>query len=305
MNTPIAYTVALCTHNHADRLKRTLDDLPRIRAPKNDWEFLVVDNGSCDDTPNILNNQPWPKAWQVRVVREEKLGLSSARNRAISEARGEYIIFMDDDETADPHWLCAFERLIETKRPDAFGGPIHVLFEDERPRWLKNELLGFLGELNRSKTIIPLTDKGSSFNGGNFGFLRSICLRVGRFDEQLGRKGMINSGGEEVDFYLRLLHAGFRIWWTPEAIIYHRIQAAKLNRLYFLDLHYCQGRIQGARARGNQPKLPPRYLYPQALRAYVKALRKRLVEGSDYSLRLEMNAAYFTGYLLGWLKDSV
>ncbi|TXT19555.1 MAG: putative glycosyltransferase [bacterium] len=95
----IAYTVALCTHNHADRLERTLADLPRIRVPDAAWEFLVIDNGSRDATPAMLAGHDWPPGWTVRVVREEKLGLSNARNRAIAEARGEYVIFMDDDET--------------------------------------------------------------------------------------------------------------------------------------------------------------------------------------------------------------
>jgi len=97
-----AYTVALCTHNHADRLVRTLADLATLKMPEAQWELLVVDNGSRDDTPQLLGRQRWPDGWRVRVVREEKLGLSHARNRAIDEARGEYVIFIDDDETVDP-----------------------------------------------------------------------------------------------------------------------------------------------------------------------------------------------------------
>ena len=122
----IAYTVALCTHNHADRLARTLAELAALRPPKRSWEFLVIDNGCSDSTPELLAQHAWPPEWRVRIVRENKLGLSNARNRAIAEAVGEYVIFMDDDETADPEWLCAFERLIGAKQPDAFGGRIRV-----------------------------------------------------------------------------------------------------------------------------------------------------------------------------------
>lgn len=303
MSVELDYTVALCTHNHADRMERTLADLPRIRPPRGSWEFLVIDNGSRDATPAVLAGNVWPEGWLVRVVREDKLGLSNARNRAIVEAQGKYVIFMDDDETADPDWLCAFERLIEAEQPDAFGGRIRVLFEDQRPSWLADDLLGFLGEVNRADAIAPLTAEDTSFFGGNFGFRRSVSKRVGGFDANLGRKGTTNTGGEEVDFYLRLLGAGLKVWWTPEAIIHHRIQAAKLRRSYFLDLHYRQGRIQGARARGDQSRLPPRFLLPQAVRAFARALGKRLHKGADQSLRLEMNAAYFSGYLLGWMRD--
>lgn len=296
----VAYTVALCTHNHADRLKRTLTDLAQLNSSRAPWEFLIIDNGCGDETPNLLAHYAWPAAWQVRIVREEKLGLSNARNRAIAEAAGDYVIFMDDDETADPDWLCAYERLIEANKPDAFGSRIRVLFEDARPAWLQDDLLGFLGELNRFGQITQLTSPATSFYGGNFGLRKAVCQRAGGFDDMFGRKGDDNTGGEEVDFYRRLLAAGFHAWWTPEAVIYHRIQASKLSRRYFLDLHFCQGKVEGKRARGRKARIPPLYLYPQLLRALSTALSARLTKGRNHSLRKEMNVAYFLGYLAGW-----
>lgn len=299
-----AYTVALCTHNHADRLVRTLADLPTLKSPHAPWEFLVIDNGCRDATPELLARHVWPEGWQVRVVREEKLGLSNARNRAIDEARGDYVIFMDDDETADPDWLCAYERLIRVHDPDAFGSRIEVLFEDKRPAWLKDELLGFLGELNRSDEICQLTDPYTSFHGGNFGLHKRVCDKVGRFDDMLGRKGTDNTGGEEVDFYRRLLAAGFKVWWTPEAVIHHRIQAEKLTRGYFLDLHYRQGRIEAIRRRGGGSRLPPPYLFGQLLRALQAVLAQWRAEGRTATLRREMNVAYFLGQIHGWASGS-
>lgn len=297
----IAYTVALCTHNHADRLVRTLADLSGVRSPRAEWEFLVIDNASSDATPDILACYVWPETWHVRIVREEKLGLSNARNRAIREARGEYIIFMDDDETADTEWLIAFERLIEAHVPDAFGGRIDVLFEGIRPAWLADELLGFLGQVNRADTIAPLTDQGTFFHGGNFGFRKSVCRAVGGFDSMLGRKGADNTGGEEVDFYRRLIGSGFKVWWTPEAVIYHRIQADKLNRGYFLDLHYRQGKMEAIKRRGTGSRMPPNYLYGQLYRACKAAWHNYREDGRDATLRREMNVAYFVGQILGWL----
>lgn len=296
----VAYTVALCTHNHADRLTRTLADLAELQSPQAHWELLIVDNGCHDETPELLAGHAWPTGWQARVVREEQLGLSNARNRAIAEARGDYVIFMDDDETPDPDWLRAYERLILDKKPDAFGGRIRVLFEDLRPPWLSDELLGFLGELNRAEEIVPLTDPGASFYGGNFGIHRSVCAIVGHFDAMLGRKGTDNTGGEEVDFYRRLLAAGLKVWWTPEAIIHHRIQAAKLNRSYFLDLHYRQGRMEAIRRRGAGSRLPPNYLYGQLLRAMASVWSVYRQAGRNASLRKEMNVAYFLGQIAGW-----
>lgn len=296
----LSFTVALCTHNHADRLERTLADLAAIDVPKAAWELLVIDNASRDATPQLLARHIWPAGWQVRVVHEDKLGLSNARNRAIREARGEYLVFIDDDETPDRDWLCALERLVETHAPDAFGGRIRVLFEDRRPPWLTDELLGFLGELNRDDGIVPLTSPATSFYGGNFGFRRSVCDSVGGFDAHLGRKGTDNTGGEEVDFYRRLLAADLKVWWTPEAIIHHRIQAVKLDRAYFRDLHYRQGRMEAIRQRGRGSRIPPRYLYGQLLRACLAVWTVFRSDGRDRTLRREMNVSYFAGQILGW-----
>jgi glycosyltransferase involved in cell wall biosynthesis len=262
--------------------------------------LLVIENGSTDATPSILASHAWPAAWHVRVVREEKLGLSNARNRAIEEAQGDYLLFIDDDETPDPEWLRAFEALIKDHAPDAFGGRIEVLFEGERPEWLTDELLGFLGQLNRADRVTRLTERNTSFHGGNFGVRKAVCQAVGGFDSMLGRKGTDNTGGEEVDYYRRLLDQGRRVYWTPHAVIHHRIQADKLKRSYFLDLHYRQGRMEGVRRRGDGSRIPPRYLVPQLGRALHALLKQWAAEGRTATVRKEMNVAYFVGHILGW-----
>lgn len=297
-------TVALCTHNHADRLRRTLSDLSRLRQPAHPWEFLVIDNGSTDATPDLLATPGWhPEGVRVRIVREERLGLSNARNRALREAAGEYILFMDDDETPDPDWLVAYDNAISAHHPDALGGRIEVEFEDgERPAWLKDELLGFLGKLDHGEARW-LSDRATPIFGGNFAFRREVFDRIGDFDARLGRKGGNNDGGEDTEIYRRLLEHGCSVRWVPGAVINHRIQTPKLRRTYFLDLHYRQGRMEGSRKRGSSSRLPPPYLIGQVLRAYRRAVGLRIRAGANNSLRQEMNAAYFSGYLAGWLRD--
>lgn len=294
-------TVALCTHNHNNRLVRTLADLAQLKPPVSPWELLVIDNASTDTTPALLASSDWrPEKTDVRIVREEKLGLSNARNRALQEARGEYILFMDDDETPDPAWLAEYEQAMREHRPDALGGRIEVFFEDGgRPLWLQDELLGFLGKLDHGEACW-LTESTTPIFGGNFAFRRSVFERIGNFDARLGRQGTANIGGEDTEIYRRLLEHGCRVRWVPQAIIHHRIQTPKLQRSYFLDLHFRQGRMEGTRKHGKGSRIPPLYLYPQVARAYGRALATRFQQGANRSLRLEMNAAYFTGYLIGW-----
>lgn len=298
----VSLTVAICTHNHERRLTRTLRELKRVVPPDSSWELLIVDNASTDGTPQVAAASDWrtPDV-KVRVVHEERLGVSNARNRAIQEATGEYVVFMDDDETPDPQWLCAFERVILTTRPDALGGRIEVMFEDgERPAWLQDELLGFLGKLDHGSAPRPLLDPATPIFTGNSAYRRDAFTRIGAFNATLGRKGNVNTGGEDVEIYRRMIASGCKVWWVPDAVIYHRIQADKLRRSYFLDLHFRQGRTEGIHRRGGDSRIPPAYLLPQLWRAIEAALSERIRRGSRASLRKEMNVAYFWGYILGW-----
>jgi glycosyltransferase involved in cell wall biosynthesis len=298
----IAYTVALCTHNHAPRLARTLRDLGGLIQPEQPWEFLVIDNASTDDTAAILADKSWRfPGPEVRMVREEKLGISHARNRAVKEARGEYIIFIDDDETPDTGWLHAYEHMIQQEHPDALGGRIDVMFEDaDRPPWLSDELLGFLGKLDHGTVQHQLTDSDTPIFTGNCGFKKSIFDDAGLFNVDLGRRGGDNTGGEDTEMYRRLVEAGYSVWWTPSAVINHRIQVGKLSRRYFLDLHYREGRMAGLLARGGHSRIPPFYLYLQLGHAIRNVFVLWRSGGRNATLRREMNVAYFVGYIFGW-----
>ena len=78
-------------------------------------------------------------------------------------------------------------------------------------------------------------------------------------------------------------------WWTPEAVIHHRIQAVKLDRSYFLDLHYRMGRMEAIRQRGPGSRLPPLYLFGQLLRSLQAVLAQWRTEGRVATLRRGMN----------------
>ncbi len=306
MTAPLV-TVALCTHNHLDRLKRTLAELQALAGPPQGWELLVVDNASSDGSAEYLATAAWqPPAAATRVVREARLGLSNARNCAIAQAAGEYLLFIDDDETPHAQWLVNHAAAMVQHRPDALGGPIDVQFVDgARPAWLQDELLGFIGKIDHGGEGRWLTEQKTPIFGGNFAFKRVAFERIGLFDASLGRLGAANFGGEDIEIYERLLQAGCRVRWVPDALIYHRVESSKLRRGYFLDLHFRQGRTEGARRREleRRSRVPPLYLLPQLARAMRAAAARRFRASADASLRTEMNVAYFLGHIAGWVRD--
>ena len=303
---PLLITVALCTHNRAQRLGVTLKALSSLQAPDQACELLVVDNGSTDETPSLLADTAWHPAWcAVRVVEEPRLGIAFARNRAVEEAHGKYVLFLDDDETAEPDWIRRMEARILETGADALGGRIEVMFvESPRPCWVTDELLGFLGKLDHGPSMHRIKSTEHAIYTGNAAFLRDTVRKLGGFDNTLGRRGHDSSGGEDVDLFRRLIAGGFHVEWVNDAVIHHRIQSWKLQRSYFRGLHYKQGCMEGRRSRGTQGPLPPRYLFPQLARAVARWFNQWLHHGYDSTLRKEMNVCYFAGYIAGWVIGS-
>ncbi|MGH9885968.1 MAG: glycosyltransferase family 2 protein, partial [bacterium] len=128
-------SVAICTRDRAASLRRTLASLAECARASDPWEVLVVDNGSRDDTPAAA--AAFEGTLPVRVIHEAAPGLSNARNAAVREARGAYIVWTDDDCLPARDWLSAYAAAFRAE-PDAavFGGPIVPRFEGEPPGWL-------------------------------------------------------------------------------------------------------------------------------------------------------------------------
>ena len=117
-------TVAICTRNRAELLCRAMDTIVALTIPAGvEWELIVIDNGSTDNTAEVLAG--YKDRLPIRRVYEPVAGLSNARNRAVVEARGDYICWTDDDVLLDRGWLLkyheAFARFPEIAY---FGGPI-------------------------------------------------------------------------------------------------------------------------------------------------------------------------------------
>src|SRR5438876_1065934 len=134
-------TVAICTWNRAALLDQTLARMRDLCPPAGvTWELVVVDNNCTDGTAAVVARHA--AHLPVRRVVEPKQGHSNARNRGVDEARGDYLIWTDDDVLVAPDWLGAYSAAF-SRRPDAgyFGGKIEPWFEaDPPPAWVTANL---------------------------------------------------------------------------------------------------------------------------------------------------------------------
>lgn len=243
-------SIVIATYNRARQLLGTLESLIRQDLPAVEWECIVVDNNSKDDTQTLFAEfAEAHREFNLRIVSEQQQGLSFARNRGIEESRGKIIAIIDDDEIVNQEFARSYLELFSKYEiAVAAGGRVVPRYPSGRPSWLSHF------------TEIPIanpTDWGDSIRkfpkgripaGGNMAFRREILLKYGGFDTSLGRIGSKLTGGEESDLFERLANDGVEFWYTPDAIIYHIIAKEKLTADYFKRLAYNTGTSQRHRA---------------------------------------------------------
>src|SRR5262249_51523514 len=127
----ISATVVICTHNRATVVRAAIEHA-LVEARRCAADVLVVDNASTDDTAAVVADAA-RGALEVRVVREEQLGLSAARNRGLADARGDVVAYLDDDATPRPGWLAALLAHYDDARVACVGGRIVLRFASAPP----------------------------------------------------------------------------------------------------------------------------------------------------------------------------
>jgi glycosyltransferase involved in cell wall biosynthesis len=226
-------TVAICTYNRCESLAETLASLvAQNSAEAADWQVLIVDNNSSDPTLRVISG--FTGRIGVRVVRETRQGLSHARNRALREARGEWVVFIDDDVKLDSGWLAAWIGGLRGAPDAAYaGGRILPDWRGAPPGWFHGEKLalidGALGWFDLGEVVRPLSDDDPPPFGGNMAIRRQIALGLNGFRPDLGMKGDELGRGEETDFFLRARRKGAGGLYVGTALCQHRYEPARFT----------------------------------------------------------------------------
>lgn len=237
-------TVAVCTYNRAELLGVTLETLACMAVPEGlDWELLVVDNNSDDETRAVVS--AYEGRLPVRYLLERRQGLSVARNRVIEEARGDYVVWTDDDVKVCPGWIAAYVDAVE-RWPEAafFGGPLLPWFEGDPPEWLARALdkvAGAFAVKDLGTDPVRLAGPGTYPYGANMAF-RTNALRSRRFDVRLGRKGQNLISGEETRLVRDLVADGLHGRWVPAARVEHLIPRSRQTLSYLRRYYRALGR---------------------------------------------------------------
>jgi len=241
-------TIAGCTRNRGPLLERAVESILRevqssSLATDATLELLVVDNGSSDDTADRLHRLMEREA-RLRMVHEPTPGISVARNRVLSEARNDVILWFDDDITVMPGWLDAHLEMYRTQ-PDcvAVGGAIELYFDTRRPTWLDRAMEANLAAFDLdSGHVERITSSERLPFGANMSLRRDAMLSVGGFDGALGRVDQSLISGEETAVLEALRRQGASMWLTGDARVYHHIPSERTTLRWMARRTYGQGR---------------------------------------------------------------
>lgn len=235
-------SIVISTYNNAISLVRTIDSVATQDADKSLWECVVVNNASTDDTKSQVETliQKYDNI-NLRLVEEPRQGLSFARNRGIAEAKGDFIAFIDDDETINSGFVSAYIDLFLNHGAFAAAGVVKACYDGGRPKWMSKYPEKMIANPIDLGNEITIFSSDITPAGGNMAFNREIFNLYGGFDTELGRKGNELLGGEENDVFERIRSLGERIYYVPNAIVYHHIPPRKLTREYFEKLSYGVG----------------------------------------------------------------
>jgi len=251
-STPVRLSVCICTYNGGARLPAVFECLIRQTAPREQWEILVVNNASKDDTASVaadLLRQPGLP--EGRIAPEPEQGITFARRRAAIEARGEIVCFLDDDNLPNPDYVATALRIFaEHPKTGSVGGKIKAEWEVEPTplvRAVEQYALAIV-DMGEEPRVFTWVAQGPVCAGM---CIRRDMLLAALGDVELcravpGRKGSRLTSGEDEVLAVKVYQAGYERRYDPSLCMRHRLNSKRMTREYLLRLYDGIGRGQTA-----------------------------------------------------------
>jgi glycosyltransferase involved in cell wall biosynthesis len=261
----MSISVVVCTYNRSQSLAKTLDSLAASKLPEAvDWEVLVVDNNSSDQTRQVVEELCSRHGDRFRYVFEPRQGKSHALNTAIRESRGDILAFTDDDVTVEPTWLQNLTAALMDGQWAGAGGRTLPASAVTPPHWLALD-----GNCSNAVVLYAHFDLGReplqlerAPYGANMAFRKEMFKRHGVFRTDLGPGLGRNAPrfNEDTEFGRRLIRAGEKLRYEPSAVAYHLVPQDRIRKGHFLTSWFDLGR-SAMREAGTRPDICgiPRY----------------------------------------------
>jgi GT2 family glycosyltransferase len=207
------------------------------------WDVVVVDNDGSDATQAAFASAtgagyPVP----IRMVREQVPGAAHARNRGMTEATGEVIVFLDDDVVPRASWLDNLVDPILAGRCEGTGGRVVLDPDVTRPAWFnEGRLAGYLAAFDLGADERDIEPDGYVLTA-NAAFSANHLRATGGIHPALGPRSGTPLVNDDVQLCRAIMSRGGRLRYVPDAVVVHDLPAARLTRRYIARRLYAQGR---------------------------------------------------------------
>ncbi|MCM8624878.1 glycosyltransferase family 2 protein [Accumulibacter sp.] len=240
-------SVIIPTRNRADVLVRCLAALTRQTLPRDEFEVLVVDNGSIDNTCDVA--KVYGQSLQLTYVTAPEPGLHVGRHAGLLRAKADILIFADDDIEALPTWVEAVVDSFKDTSVALVGGNNYPLFEDEPPAWLlrwwqrpvqKGRAMGSLSILDFGEGIFEISP--GYVWGCNFSIKRHVLLTAGGFHPDGVPKERLRYRGDGETHVSNVVgRLGMRTLFNSLASVRHQVSKSRMTKGYFEQRGFAQG----------------------------------------------------------------
>ncbi len=220
-------SIVIPSFNRAYYLDGALESLTQQETDDRfDYEVVIVDNASKDNTQEVVENFAATSPVTVRYLHETKPGDAPPRNKGIRESDGDWLAFFDDDQFAEPRWLLNMLDAAESHNTTVVGGPVHLDLPDDVIAQLSNACKSTLREMKPYRTDQPY-DVNVVPGTGNMMVARSLFDEIGLFEED------IKEGGSDWKLVEDARAHGVIPWYASKAKIRHRVEENRMTPAYF------------------------------------------------------------------------
>lgn len=247
--------ICICTYKRPRLLEHLLEELQRQNtADLFSYSIIVVDNDVAESASAVVEACKQQSSIDIGYFVEPEQNISLARNKAVRNARGDFIALIDDDEYPAQNWLLNFYKTLIDLGADGVLGPVLPYYPEGIPKWIMKSKIWEM----------PCRKTGTTLGWGE---TRTSSVLLKRdvfqgndtpFDPQFGL-----TGGEDQDFFKRMMKLGRRFVWCNEAPVYEIVPPERWKRSFYLKKYLQQGGRVGELAR--------KWPYPLKCKGFVKA----------------------------------
>lgn len=279
-------TVCICTYRRPEMLKSLLEDLlNQETGGLFTYSVLVVDNDRQQSAAGVISEFTAGQAIRVEYYIAPQQSIALARNKAIEHASGDFVAFIDDDESPIRRWLLTLFEACNRHNVDGVLGPVHPKYPETTPRWVVDGKFydrptyptGFVIDWRKGRT-------GNTF------------LRKAVFDGVAQPFKPEFRTGEDMDFFRRMIEKGHVFIWCNEAVAFETVPPMRWSRIFML---------KRALLRGHTSLVHPTFTFRDILTStvaapvYVLALPFALALGQGTFMNILVRLFDHLGRLLG------